>query len=101
MQSLARPRAPMGAAASQTHPPKTQKPGPDGSQVRRDAQRRGGPGAGPGGSLGTTAEVGAKTGGRKPLKPAWAVGLVEMTDGETGEIFYARSAHDCSLPVVR
>lgn len=35
------------------------------------------------------------------MKPAWAVGLHEIVDGETGEILYARRAHDCSLQVVR
>jgi len=29
------------------------------------------------------------------------VGLIEFTDCETGEIFYTRRAHDCSLVVVR
>lgn len=51
--------------------------------------------------LGTTAESVAAQGGSKVLKPAWAVGLMEFTDAETGEIVYAKRAHDCSLVGVR
>ena len=101
MQSLARPRAPMGAAASETHTPHTSRPGQKRPGDTTSDDARAAVGGVAAGRLGTTAELGAKTGGRKPLKPAWAVGLVEMTDGETGEIFYARRAHDCSLHVVR
>jgi hypothetical protein len=36
-----------------------------------------------------------------PSKPAWAAGLQEIVDGETGEILYAKRSHDCSLHVVR
>lgn len=56
---------------------------------------------GPERSLGTTAESVAAHAGSKPLKPAWTVGLMEFTDSETGEIFYAKRAHDCSLVGVR
>jgi hypothetical protein len=43
----------------------------------------------------------AAQGSQKSLKPAWAVGLREIVDSDTGEILYARQAHDCSLQVVR
>jgi len=101
MQSLARPGAPTHLEARKPSSPKATKHSPDPARVLPDAQRRAGPGPGPGGSLGTTAELGAAQGGQKPLKPAWAVGLMEFTDCETGEIFYTRRAHDCSLVVVR
>ena len=101
MRSLARPRAPMRAAASKTQsqptPTAGQKRPGDGTCDDAQAAARGSAA----GRLGTTAEFVAAQGGSKPLKPAWAVGLMEFTDGETGEIFYARRAHDCSLHLVR
>jgi len=54
-----------------------------------------------GGGLGTTAESVVGFEEQKPLKPAWAQGLREFTDSETGEVFYAKRGHDCSLVVVR
>lgn len=101
MQSLARPGAPTHLEATKPHSQKATKHAPDLARVLPDAQRRAGPGPGPGGSLGTTAESGAAQGGSKPSKPAWTVGLMEFTDSETGEILYAKRAHDCSLVGVR
>ena len=97
MQSLARPRAPMGRPASKQHSPK--------QQTRAAAERtdagasahapvRIGGGAG---SLGTTAELGAATACPNPREAARAAGLVEFTDSETGEILTLRRTHDCSL----
>lgn len=101
MQSLARPRAPMRPAASKTQSPRTPKAGQKrpGIDTSDDAQAPSGGSVA--GRLGTTAESVAAQGGAKPLKPAWAVGLMEFTDSETGEIFYAKRAHDCSLVGVR
>lgn len=101
MQSLARPRGPMASGTSIPHSPKATKHAPDQARVLPDAQRRGVPVPGREGSLGTTAESVAASGGQKPLKPAWAEGLTEFTDCETGEVFYTRRAHDCSMVVVR
>lgn len=105
MQSLARPRAPIRRAASKPHSPAETKNRPKRAdatgldtgvpatdQGRKPAPER---------SLGTTAIFGAAPMDAKPLKPAWTVGLIEFTDCETGEIFYTRRAHDCSLVVVR
>lgn len=101
MQSLARPRASMRPAASKPQLPRAVKR----AQKRAAVVPSGGAQAAAGGTaaarLGTTAESGAATGGQKPLKPAWAVGLMEFTDSETGEIFYAKRSHDCSLVGVR
>lgn len=101
MRSLARPRAPMVAAESKTQPPRTsfagrKRPGGDTSD---DAQAAAGGAAA--GRLGTTAESVAADTSQKPLKPAWAVGLRENVDSDTGEVFYLRHAHDCSLVHVR
>ena len=101
MRSLARPHAPMASGASTSSSQKATETSPDLARVLPDAQRRAGPGPGPGGGLGTTAESGAAPEHQKPLKPAWAVGLMEFTDSETGEVFYAKRAHDCSLVGVR
>lgn len=101
MQSLARPRASMRAAASKPHSPRAAKV----AQKRAvdapcdDAQAAACGGAA--GRLGTTAESVVGLREQKPLKPAWAVGLLEFTDSETGEVFYAKRAHDCSLVGVR
>lgn len=101
MQSLACPRASMRPAASKTQTPRT----PNATKKRAgdvtsgDAQAAAGGAAA--GRLGTTAESGAAQGGSKPSKPAWTVGLMEFTDSETGEILYAKRAHDCSLVGVR
>lgn len=101
MQSLARPRAPMGRPASKQHSPQKQIPArnrpTDGTHGDAQAAPRGPAG----GRLGTTAESGAAQGGAEPSKPAWTVGLMEFTDSETGEILYAKRAHDCSLVGVR
>lgn len=101
MQSLARPRAPMGRRAAESISQETQKP----SATRREPPARSRArtaGIAPGsGGLGTTAELGAAPKGQTPLKPAWTAGLLEFTDSETGEILYARRVHDCSLQVVR
>lgn len=101
MQSLARLHAPMGRGASKQNSPKKQKPVPKraGGTTCDDAQAAARGGAAD--RLGTTAELGAAREGQTPLKPAWAAGLVEFTDCETGEISYARRGHDCSLTVVR
>lgn len=101
MQSLARPHVPMGSAESKTHPTYTPKvgpkrPGADPSDVAQAAA-----GGAAAGRLGTTAESVVGFSEQKPLRPAWAVGLQEFTDSSTGEVFYARRAHDCSLVVVR
>lgn len=66
------------------------------AQARAPARIGGGAG-----SLGTTAESVAARASANTLKPAWAVGLREIVDSETGEILYARRAHDCSLVVIR
>ena len=101
MRSLARSRTPMGYAHSKFLSPTTQKPGQKRPGVdTSDAAQAAAGGVAPG-RLGTTAESGAAGGYRKPPKPAWAVGLREMVDSDTGEIFYVRQAHDCSLVVVR
>lgn len=105
MRSLARPHAPMRRAESKTHSSEVQKTTVAGAETdaRTDARapaRAPGFGTGDGG-LGTTAEFVVGSRRQKPLKPAWAVGLVEFTDCETGEIIYARRAHDCSVHVVR
>ena len=97
MQSLARPRAPMGSPDSKTLPAPTPKagrrrPGVDPSDVAQAAA-----GGAAAGRLGTTAESGAALGVANPRKAALAAGLVEFTDSETGEILTLRRAHDCSL----
>lgn len=101
MQSLARPRAPMASGTSKQHSPEKQKL----AQTRAGVVTRGDAQAAASGAaaarLGTTAEMGAATGGPKPSKPAWTLGLMEFTDSETGEILYAKRAHDCSLVGVR
>lgn len=101
MQSLARSRAPMGSRASKQHSPKQEKS----SQTRAGVATRGDAQAAASGAtaarLGTTAESVAAKGSKNPPKPAWTVGLMEFTDSETGEIFYAKRAHDCSLVGVR
>ena len=56
--------------------------------------------AGGGAALGITAESAAALGGVSPRKPLVGKGLVEIVDSETGEIFTAKRAHDCSLHVV-
>lgn len=101
MRSLARPRAPMRPAASKTQLPRTPKAGQKrpGGGTADDAQAAVGGSAA--GLLGTTANFGAAFEVPKPLKPAWAVGLLEFTDSETGEVFYARRAHDCTLHLVQ
>lgn len=101
MQSLARLGASMRPAASKPHSQRKSKQAhqrasnatPDVAQAEA-----GGAAAKP---LGTTAESVVGFGAQKPLRPAWAAGLHEFTDSETGEVFYARRAHDCSLVVVR
>lgn len=101
MQSLARPRAPMRSAASKPHSPRAAKAAPKraGDTPCDDAQAAAcGVSAG---RLGTTAESVVGLREQKPLKPAWAAGLLEFTDSETGEVFYAKRAHDCSLVGVR
>lgn len=101
MQSLARPHAPMGRGTSKHHSPKQQKPVKKraGGATCDDAQAavRGGSA----GRLGTTAEFVVGFDDQKPLKPAWAAGLLEFTDSETGEVLYARRAHDCSVHLVK
>ena len=101
MRSLARPHAPMASGTSKPRSPNATKHAPDLARVRPDAQRRGVPAAGPERPLGTTAESVVGFAEQKPLKPAWAVGLMEFTDSDTGEVFYAKRAHDCSLVGVR
>jgi len=91
----------MGDGKANTTPPISKKASPKRAEVRPAAQRRGVPGTGAERALGTTAESGAAQPHQNPLKPAWAAGLMEFTDSETGEIFHARRAHDCSLQVVR
>lgn len=105
MQSLTcvRPAMPRAAQKLSKQVTKDTPPEPTGSDGLPAAER-GQPGRGrkaSGGALGTTAELGAAPGGAKPSKPAWAMGLMEFTDSETGEIFYAKRAHDCSLVGVR
>lgn len=101
MQSLARPRAPMRPAASKPHSTSAVELAPKraGGSTCDDAQ------AGACGvaaaRLGTTAESVVGLPEQKPLKPAWAVGLHEITDCETGEVVYFRRKHDCSLVHVR
>ena len=101
MRSLARPGASTHLEASSLYSQNATKSAPDQARGLHDAWRRGGPAPGPERPLGTTAESGAAKDGANTLKPAWAVGLMEFTDCETGEIFYARRGHDCSLQVVR
>ena len=87
MQSLARPRASMRAAASKPHSPRAaevvQKRAVDAPCDDAQAAACGGAA----GRLGTTAESVVGLREQKPLKPAWAVGLLEFTDSETGEVF--------------
>lgn len=101
MQSLARSRGHMASGTSKSHSKKATEAAPGKVRVPPDAQRRGVPVPGSGGSLGTTANFGAAPGGQNPLKPAWTLGLMEFTNAETGEIFHAKRGHDCSLVVVR
>lgn len=105
MRSLARTGVSTHLEATKPHFPKETKTAPGGVLVRPcdEAPRPsvGAPGQRPERPLGTTAESVAAQEGSKPLKPAWAVGLMEFTDSETGEIFYAKRAHDCSLVGVR
>lgn len=101
MQSLARLRAPLAAKASKPHSPLPKRPRQETAGALPDAQRRGASLPGSAGSLGTTANFGAAQGVQKPLKPAWAVGLQEITDSGTGEICYAKRNHDCSLSPMR
>lgn len=101
MQSLARPHFPMGEAESKTHSPHTHIAGRKRPGGGTSDPAQAGAGGSAAGRLGTTAESGAKTDAQKPLQPAWAVGLREMVDSDTGEVFYVRQAHDCSLVVVR
>lgn len=101
MQSLARPRAPMRSATSKQHSPQKSKPAQNRAGRVTSGDASAAPGRGAAQPLGTTAESVAAFGGAKPSKPAWAVGLMEFTDSETGEIFYTKRAHDCSLVVVR
>jgi hypothetical protein len=97
MQSLARPLAPMRRAESKTTPSETQKPSASRREPPARSEARTAGFAPAGGGLGTPAESGAATCGTKPLKPAWAVGLMEFKDSETGEIFYCRRLPDGSL----
>lgn len=101
MQSLARPRAHMRPAATNSQPPRTSKAPAQRPVVAPFGDALAAPGGVAAGRLGTTAESVAAHEGSKPLKPAWALGLMEFTDSETGEIFYAKRAHDCSLVGVR
>lgn len=98
MQSLARPGARTHLDVSKHLPKSTTK-----KPIR--AQPGGGGTADTAGGcaerLGTTAESGAADRPQNPLKPAWAAGLREIVDSGTGEVFYARQGHDCSLVVVR
>ena len=105
MRSLARPHAPMASGASTSSSQKATNVAQSEVQARPgdEAPRRrlGAPAQRRGGSLGTTAESGAKTEGQKPLQPAWTAGLQTFTDSETGEVSYFRRAHDCTLVQVR
>lgn len=101
MRSLARPGVPTHLEASTPSSQKATKNAPDQARRLHDARRRGGAVPGPGRPLGTTAESVVGFQEQKPLKPAWAVGLMEFTDSDTGEVFYAKRAHDCSLVGVR
>lgn len=100
MESLSRPGAPMGRLASTYSPDDTQGHAARCEPPARSSARTAGIAPGRE-ALGTTANFGAAPRNAKSLKPAWTVGLMEFTDSETGEILYAKRAHDCSAQVVR
>lgn len=100
MESLSRPGAPMGRLASTYSPDDTQGHAARCEPPARSSARTAGIAPGRE-ALGTTAESVAARPSANTLKPAWAVGLREIIDSETGEILYARRAHDCSLVVIR
>lgn len=101
MQSLARPRASMRPAASKPQSPRALKVGQKRPVGAPSGDAQAAPGGAAAGRLGTPAESVAALGESKPLRPAWAVGLLEFTDRETGEICYAKRTHDCTLQGVR
>jgi len=94
----------MRLATSETISPETQSQASaaaGGNAPQRACERGAGAASGSAQRLGTTAELGAAPTGQTPLKPAWAAGLIKFTDCETGEILYARRAHDCSVHLVK
>ena len=86
MRSLARPGAPMREPESKTSSPHTPSVGRKRPGVGTPDDAQAAVGGSAAGRLGTTAESGAKTDAQKPLQPAWAVGLREIVDDDTGEI---------------
>lgn len=101
MQSLTRVRTAMPDATQDISVTRHNKATDAASRTGRATARKCGPAGGGGGSLGTTAESAAAFPMKGVQKDAWKQGLHEFTDATTGEVFFARRAHDCSLVVVR